>query len=545
MSRKHAEVERRPRAWCCATWAAPTARRSMASRWARRRWCCSPGDIVAFGVVELVLEAASGLPLRRTARRRACPRAARRGAARGGCAGRWCPARASGCWWWPPAWWDCCWWRASSRRPPRAARQGPARRPRPEAVPAAPRPGGAGAGAAQPVPLLLVHGAGQRARLGQGRGGLLQGAGRSIRSTPRPTALMRRIKLEKEAAELLRAGREGAGAAKEDEALDSFKKIPKESAYFRRAKPKVQEAVAQVVKRSEDDCKRYLRDAQWAPAVPRCDRYMGFACQKMSREELEPPIGYTLVLDAKKRLGRNEWRPKDKLYLDFLIARKRMEPNAAPWHCPVSDIFCEDEAAPDPEKLVEDGLQAAPAQQVHGRGDDGLLGRARERGVRHPAEAALATTSMAQFHAEADKLLTRREQRGSALQARPDAAAERGRGEGRRAAAGGAGRGQAADGRSGRVPAVLLPAQHPAGHGRQGHRGGKYWDERGDQRRACRIWKLGFRFYAGNTDLNSQVGRCSTRGLKAFKDGRGRARIWTRCWTSPSRVTGWRRRWPP
>jgi len=46
---------------------------------------------------------------------------------------------------------------------------------------------------------------------------------------------------------------------------------------------------------------------------------------------------------------------------------------------------------------------------------------------------------------------------------------------------------------------------------------GKLWDERGDGRRACRIWKLGFRFYAGNTDLNSDVGRCSTRALKAFK----------------------------
>jgi ABC transport system ATP-binding/permease protein len=47
--------------------------------------------------------------------------------------------------------------------------------------------------------------------------------------------------------------------------------------------------------------------------------------------------------------------------------------------------------------------------------------------------------------------------------------------------------------------------------------GGKFWDDRGDPRRACRIWKLGFRFYAGNTDLNSDVGRCSTRALKAFK----------------------------
>jgi len=46
---------------------------------------------------------------------------------------------------------------------------------------------------------------------------------------------------------------------------------------------------------------------------------------------------------------------------------------------------------------------------------------------------------------------------------------------------------------------------------------GKYWDDRGDHRRSCRIWKLGFRFYAGSTALNSQVGRCSTRGLTAIK----------------------------
>ncbi|HSP80699.1 MAG TPA: FHA domain-containing protein, partial [Myxococcaceae bacterium] len=49
---------------------------------------------------------------------------------------------------------------------------------------------------------------------------------------------------------------------------------------------------------------------------------------------------------------------------------------------------------------------------------------------------------------------------------------------------------------------------------------GKYWDDRGDRRRSCRIWKLGFSFYAGNTDLNAAVGRCSTRGLKAFKAAR-------------------------
>ncbi|MET0405702.1 MAG: FHA domain-containing protein, partial [Cystobacter sp.] len=328
--------------------------------------------------------------------------------------------------------------------------------------------------------------------------------------------LMRRITLEKESSSLFAQATKSLQRSKEEEALDLFRKIPKESAYFRRARPKVQEAVAQVMKRSEDDCKRYLRDSEWRAAVPRCERYMGFACQKMAREELEPPIGYTLVLDSRRRLGRTEWRPKNKLYVDFLLARQRMDPTAEPWHCPVSDIFMEDDAAPNPAKQVEASFKqrfpnklmlAAMLDYWGGRGNEAFVTLQRLRN----------NYEMAQFHGDADKLLA---DVGNVDQLYKIGQGHLQRDDVEKAAEPLM---EALD-----VDKRLMDSlfeSRPSFYRRSIQQdmaskaisGGKFWDERGDPRRACRIWKLGFYFYAGNTDLNSDVGRCSTRALKAFK----------------------------
>ncbi|WNG38090.1 FHA domain-containing protein [Archangium violaceum] len=329
-------------------------------------------------------------------------------------------------------------------------------------------------------------------------------------------SLMRRIKLEKVAADDFMLGQKALGRLKEEEALEAFKRIPKDSSYFRRAKPKVQDAVAKVMKRSEDDCKRYLRDQQWSAAVPRCELYMGFACQKMSREDLEPPIGFTLVLDRNKRLGRTEWRPKDKLYLDFLIARKRLDPNVVPWRCPVSDIFFEDEAAPDPKKLVEDVFkQRFPNKFMVAAMVDYWAGRGTEAYV--TLQKLRSNYELAQYHGQTDELLR---DVGNVDQLYKT----------------GQGYLQNEDVEKASEPLLealdvdkrLMADQaesRPSFFRRNIQQDmaskaitrGKYWQERGDARRACRIWKLGFRFYAGNTDLNSQVGRCSTLGLRTFK----------------------------
>ncbi len=52
---------------------------------------------------------------------------------------------------------------------------------------------------------------------------------------------------------------------------------------------------------------------------------------------------------------------------------------------------------------------------------------------------------------------------------------------------------------------------------------GKHWADREDRRRGCKIWKMGFQFYKGNTDLNKVVGFCSTQGAAGAAE-RGRVR---------------------
>jgi hypothetical protein len=301
--------------------------------------------------------------------------------------------------------------------------------------------------------------------------------------------LMRRIKVEKEAANAFAQGSKALTRLKEEEALEHFKRIPKDSSYFRRARPKVLELVAQVMKRSQDDCKRYLRDSQWSAAVPRCERYLGFACQKMTREELEPPIGFTLVLDRHKRLGRTEWRPMNKLYLDFLLARRKLDANAFKQRLP--------------NKL----LVAAMMDYWAGRGNEAIVTLQKLR----------SNDELAPYHGDADELLAdvsnvdqlfkigqshlQNEDVEKAAEPLLEALDVDKR--------------LMADLADTRPSFYRLNTQQAMAS--KAIVRGKLWDERGDPRHACRIWKLGFRFYAGNTDLNAQVGRCSTLGLEALE----------------------------
>jgi pSer/pThr/pTyr-binding forkhead associated (FHA) protein/tetratricopeptide (TPR) repeat protein len=337
--------------------------------------------------------------------------------------------------------------------------------------------------------------------------------------------LMRRIKLERESFEIYSQGEKALSRFKAEEALELYRKIPKESQYFRRAKPRVLEAVEEVIKRAADDCKRYAADGAWVAAVQRCGQYMGFACQKMSREELEPPLGYTLVLE-KRRLRRNEWRPTNKLYLDFLIARKKLDPNADAWTCPKADIFYQDEAAPDPRKDVENAfkknltnkyLVEAMMDYWQGRGNESLSTLQKLRSDFAPAQV--------KYHAQADQLMKDAfsvdnlyKLGQSFLQKEEVEKAEEPFQEAlevdKRLM------GELAETRSSFYRRSIQQEMADSSF-----RLGRYWDEREDQKRACRLWKLGFRFYTGNTDLNSAVGRCSSRAVKALNAAKNCAQL--------------------
>ncbi|SEN08716.1 FHA domain-containing protein [Stigmatella aurantiaca] len=326
--------------------------------------------------------------------------------------------------------------------------------------------------------------------------------------------LIRKIKVEKEASAYYAQGQKALSRLKEEEALDTFQKIPKESQYFRLAKVKAREALEQVKARSLDDCKRYLRDSQWGAAVPRCDRYMGIWCQDITREELEPPLGFTLSLEG--RVGKRQWRPKDKLYVQFLSARRRMDPNAPPWTCPVSDVISGPGDTANPANKVKEKFKTLYTNKLmYAAMLDYWSGRTTE---------AIATLQklrsdyeQASLHGKADELITavstvdQLYKTGGTLLQRDEVekAAEP--------------FDEALELDKRLMGDLYEEARSFYRHNIQqdiadrAYSSGKVWTQREDQRRGCRLWKLGFKFYKGNTDLNKAVGFCSTQGLATFK----------------------------
>ncbi|ADO72756.1 FHA domain-containing protein [Stigmatella aurantiaca] len=327
-------------------------------------------------------------------------------------------------------------------------------------------------------------------------------------------SLIRKIKLEKEASSFYAQGQKALARLKDEEALDTFQKIPKESQYFRLAKVKAREALEQVKVKSLDDCKRYLRDSQWSAAVPRCDRYMGIWCQDIAREELEPPLGFTLSLEG--RVGKRQWRPKDKLFVQFLSARRKLDPNAHPWTCPVSEVISGPGDVVDPAGEVKAKFKdvytnklmyAAMLDYWAGRGSEALATLQKLR----------SDYEQSSLHGKADELLTAMSTvdqlfKGGETLLQQD--------EVERAA-------EPFD-EALEVDKRLMGdlwEKAPSFYRRniqqdiaeRAYSNGKVWTQREDQRRGCRLWKLGFKFYKGNTDLNKAVGFCSTQGLAAFK----------------------------
>ncbi|RKH03816.1 FHA domain-containing protein [Corallococcus praedator] len=330
--------------------------------------------------------------------------------------------------------------------------------------------------------------------------------------------LVRRIKLEKEAFENFEFAKKSVELNREKEALVALRKIPKESEYFRRAKAKARESADRFVSRAKDDCKRYLGNSQWSAAVPRCQDYMEVWCQKQNREELSPPIGQTLKLEG--GLRRNEWRPKDAMFVKFLVARLKLDRNAAPWTCPVSDILAVDESGPDQASEVRNMMnsrysaklmQAAMMDYWAGRGSEALATLQKLR----------SKVDSAQYHAQADELmrdvsnvdqlfktgesaLTREDPERAVAPFKEALTTDKRL------------MGELAETHLSFYRKNIFQDMAQAAYLR-----GKHFADREDRRRGCRIWKLGFDFYKGNTDLNRTVAFCSTQAQQVLSNASG------------------------
>ncbi len=323
---------------------------------------------------------------------------------------------------------------------------------------------------------------------------------------------LKRIRVEKEAADYYAQGMKLLSRLKEEDAIDILSKIPKESTYYwRRAKIKMDEAAAQVNKRAEDDCKRYLRDSQWAAAVPRCDRYMGAWCQTQTKEDLEPPVGFALSLEG--RVGKKEWRPKDKLFVQFLIARKKVDPRVEPWTCKAGyggNIEEGDGPSARVKRMFKERypnayLNAAMFDYWGGRANESLAKMQKVRSNYELAPLHNQTDLLIKDVGAVDNLF---KSGSTLLQA----------GEIERAAE----PFEEALEVDKRLMADLwetVPSFYRKNiqqdMAEKALERGRDWFRREDQRRACKLWKIGFRFYKGNTDLIRFLSNiCSTQGTR-------------------------------
>ncbi|NPD29239.1 FHA domain-containing protein [Corallococcus exiguus] len=325
--------------------------------------------------------------------------------------------------------------------------------------------------------------------------------------------LARRIKLEKEAFDNFEAAKKSIELNREKDALEYLRKIPKESEYFRRARSKAKETAEQFVDRAKFDCNRYLNNSQWGPAVQRCQQYMEVWCQKQSKEDMEPPIGQTLRLEG--GLRKNEWRPKDTMFVKFLVARQRVDRNAQPWSCPVSDILQEDGLGVDQasevramfaKRYAPKLIQAAMMDYWAGRGSEAMATLQKLRSKEDQAQYHQLADDLIRDVSNVDQLfktggsnITNEDPERAVAPFKDALATDK------------------------RIMAELAES-HLSFYRKNmfqdlaasAYLRGKHFADREDRRRGCRIWKMGFDFYKGNTNLNRVVAFCSTQAQNAL-----------------------------
>lgn len=325
---------------------------------------------------------------------------------------------------------------------------------------------------------------------------------------PEALELKKKIKFESEAWVLFEKGEKALGRQREEEALDQFARIPRESAYFNRARQLAADPINEVKRTTLNDCKRYSSSRRWKQALARCETYMALVCQEMPRDELYPPIGMKLTVNYRPK--SDEWRPPDANYRRFLAAREKIEPDAPAWRCPEIPLFSGAKSGPDPKKDVEQALKEKfPDKELVNAAVRYWEGKAPEAEV--ALQRIISTSRMAAMHAPARDLLSDISSvrslfgNGSSLvKDRFEEALEPF---------------SEALQIDEKILGATLSESRPSYFrrtiqsdvARAAYDAGKVFADRDDFRKACQIWKLGFGMYKADLDLLRALQNACTR----------------------------------
>ncbi len=290
-------------------------------------------------------------------------------------------------------------------------------------------------------------------------------------------------------------------------ALELLTQIPESSAYFRRARSQALEIKARATPRLEEDCARLLRSRANHAAVLTCEKLMALTCQDASwraRNAVEDNPG-----------SRPGGAP-DRLYRQFVVARRAVLPGSVPWRCPQVKLLEEGQEPPERGVIVREALLDRFSDRRIGQAIfsywEGNLPAALAglRACLHPKSPDHSTAR--QLRNRISMMMQLLKSGHSALQARdPERAATPFRAalEHDRHILG-----------SAPVPPSSVARTIRREMSSHSYHRGKYWADRADTHRACRIWKLGYSFSRADLALLQAVKHCSERGQKLLAAAR-------------------------
>lgn len=216
------------------------------------------------------------------------------------------------------------------------------------------------------------------------------------------TELMKKIQVNRACEDNLKRAKAMVAANRAEQSLEAFAKIRPDCGYFLTALTAAKEPVAEVKKVAAKQCLQYVANAKWANAFKRCEVYARLACQTMEREERQLPGLMKLKLDGP--LGSNDWRPKDPVYAAFLRARAQVAPGEAPWQCPDLPVFRPPQSGEDPGKRVKEEMLKRSSEPELGRAL-GLYFDGKFQEMVLPLQKLQADMDKAAFHEQARELL--------------------------------------------------------------------------------------------------------------------------------------------
>ncbi|MFO0597478.1 MAG: FHA domain-containing protein [Myxococcaceae bacterium] len=179
--------------------------------------------------------------------------------------------------------------------------------------------------------------------------------------------LLKRIQVLKVCQDNFNQAKEFVAGGKLEEAVESYVKIGKDcEQYLLRSLSAAKESVAEVKKRAGADCKAYASNSKWDLAYKRCELYSRLACQTLEPKDLYPPALMKMKLEGPLN-PKNEWRPADPLYINFLKAREKLKPGEPMWQCPEIAAFRPPPPPPDPGKQAKEELAKRYPEPEMGR----------------------------------------------------------------------------------------------------------------------------------------------------------------------------------